>query len=79
MIPGAFDFHRPTSVADAVQLLADLGEDAHLVAGLIPMMKLRMAQPEHLIDLKDVAELTGIAVTANTVTLGAMTTQAAIG
>ncbi|MCE3249504.1 MAG: coxM, partial [Geminicoccaceae bacterium] len=55
MIPRSFDYHRPASVADAVRLLADLGEDARVVAGghsLIPMMKLRMAQPEHLIDLQ---------------------------
>ena len=45
---------------------------------LIPMMKLRMAQPEHLIDLQDLAELKSISVEAGRVTLGAMTTQAAI-
>jgi carbon-monoxide dehydrogenase medium subunit len=81
MIPGSFDYHRPGSVADAVQLLADLGEEARVVAGghsLIPMMKLRMAQPEHLIDLQDVAELKGVRIEAGMVTLGAMTTQAAI-
>ena len=81
MIPGSFDYHRPGSVADAVQLLADLGEEARVVAGghsLIPMMKLRMAQPEHLVDLQDVAELKGISVEGGKVTLGAMATQAAI-
>ena len=81
MIPGSFDYHRPGSVADAARLLADLGEEARVVAGghsLIPMMKLRMAQPEHLIDLQDLAELKGISVTAGTVTLGALTSQAAI-
>ena len=62
MIPGSFDYHRPASIADALQMLADLGEEARVVAGghsLIPMMKLRMAQPEHLIDLQDLAELQG--------------------
>jgi carbon-monoxide dehydrogenase medium subunit len=81
MIPGAFDYHRPKSVADAVELLADLGEEARVVAGghsLIPMMKLRMAQPEHLIDLQDLAELKGIAIESGKVTVGAMTTQAEI-
>jgi aerobic carbon-monoxide dehydrogenase medium subunit len=81
MIPGSFDYHRPGSVADAVQLLADLGEEARVVAGghsLIPMMKLRMAQPEHLVDLQDLAELRGVSVEAGKVTLGALTTQAAI-
>jgi carbon-monoxide dehydrogenase medium subunit len=81
MIPGSFDYHRPGSVADAVRLLADLGEDARVVAGghsLIPMMKLRMAQPEHLVDLQDLAELKEISIEAGKVTLGAMATQAAI-
>ena len=64
MIPGQFEYHRPTSVADAVGLLATLGEEARVVAGghsLIPMMKLRMAQPDHLVDLQDVSELKFIA------------------
>jgi carbon-monoxide dehydrogenase medium subunit len=81
MIPGSFDYHRPDSVAEAVRLLADLGEDARVVAGghsLIPMMKLRMAQPEHLIDLQGLAELQGISVGGGKVTLGAMVTQAAV-
>jgi aerobic carbon-monoxide dehydrogenase medium subunit len=81
MIPGSFDYHRPGSVADALQLLADLGEEARVVAGghsLIPMMKLRMAQPEHLVDLQDLAELKGVSVAAGGVTIGAMTTQAEI-
>ena len=54
MIPPAFDYHAPRSVADAVRLLGDLGADAKLLAGghsLLPMMKLRFAQPRHLIDL----------------------------
>ena len=81
MIPRSFDYHRPASVADAVRLLADLGEDARVVAGghsLIPMMKLRMAQPEHLIDLQGLTELQGIRVEGGRITLGALTTQAAI-
>jgi len=79
MIPGAFDYHRPASVHDACQLLADLGEDARVVAGghsLIPMMKLRMAMPEHLIDLQDIADLKGIRLEGSSVVIGAMTTQA---
>lgn len=60
MIPGAFDYHRPASVGDAARLMFELGEDARLLAGghsLIPMMKLRMAAPTHLVDLQDVVEL----------------------
>ncbi len=79
MIPGAFDYHRPGSVGEAVRLLADLGDDALVLAGghsLIPMMKLRMAIPEHIVDLQDIEELKGISESGGTITIGAMTTQA---
>ena len=79
MIPGSFDYHRPQSVAEAVRLLADLGDEARVVAGghsLIPMMKLRMAVPEHLIDLQAIGELRGITIANGSITIGAMTTQA---
>jgi aerobic carbon-monoxide dehydrogenase medium subunit len=78
MIPGAFSYHRPATVADAVKLLADLGEDARPLAGghsLVPMMKLRLATPAHLIDLHGVASLKGIERDGDKVTIGAMTTQ----
>lgn len=81
MIPGAFDYHRPSSVAEAVGLIASLGEDAMVVAGghsLIPMMKLRMAVPEHLVDLQDVDGLRAIEIDGDQITLGAMVTQAAL-
>ncbi len=79
MIPGAFDYHRPSTVAEAVTLLADAGEDGRVLAGghsLIPMMKLRMATPETLIDLRHIDELRGIDENGGTITIGAMTTQA---
>ncbi len=63
MIPGSFSYHRPANVADAVKLLVDLGEDARPLAGghsLVPMMKLRLATPAHLIDLHGIAALKGI-------------------
>jgi carbon-monoxide dehydrogenase medium subunit len=78
MIPGAFSYHRPATVADAVKLLADLGDDARALAGghsLVPMMKLRLATPSHLIDLHAVAGLKGIRRDGNKVVIGAMTTQ----
>jgi len=81
MIPGAFDYYLPESLPDACKLLADLGDDARVVAGghsLIPMMKLRMALPEHLIDLRAVDELKGITVADGKITIGAMTTQAEV-
>ncbi|MFH0302336.1 xanthine dehydrogenase family protein subunit M [Bradyrhizobium sp. 31Argb] len=78
MIPGPFSYHRPASLADAVKLLADLGDDARPLAGghsLVPMMKLRLATPAHLVDLHDVADLKGIRHYGSTIVIGAMTTQ----
>jgi aerobic carbon-monoxide dehydrogenase medium subunit len=78
MIPGAFAYHRPGSVNEAVALLADLGEDARPLAGghsLIPMMKLRLATPEHLVDLAAIADLKGIRAEATEIVIGAMTSQ----
>jgi len=78
MIPGSFSYYRPATVADAVKLLADLGEEARPLAGghsLVPMMKLRLATPSHLIDLHDIAGLKGIRRDGNKVVIGAMTTQ----
>jgi carbon-monoxide dehydrogenase medium subunit len=78
MIPAGFDYHAPNSVAGAIKLLGDLGPDAKLLAGghsLLPMMKLRFAQPTHLIDLRKVAELRGIAQQGDEIHIGAMTTE----
>jgi len=78
MIPGAFAYHRPTSVKEALSLLAQFGEEGRALAGghsLIPMMKLRLATPEHLIDLAGVAELKGIRADGDDIVIGAMTTQ----
>jgi len=78
MIPGSFSYYRPATVADAVKLLADLGDDARPLAGghsLVPMMKLRLATPSHLIDLHAVAGLKGIRRDGNRIVIGAMTTQ----
>ena len=78
MIPGSFSYHRPASVADAVKLLATLGDEARPLAGghsLVPMMKLRLAAPEHLVDLHGVASLRGISRNGNSIVIGAMTTQ----
>lgn len=81
MIPGSFEYHRPTSVDEAVSLLARFGDDGRLIAGghsLIPMMKLRLAEPAHLIDLRAVDGLRGIAEANGAIRIGAMTTQAEI-
>ena len=63
MIPTAFEYHAPTSVADAASLLAQHGAGAKLLAGghsLIPLMKLRLAQPEVLIDLGKISDMSYI-------------------
>src|SRR5271156_5922534 len=78
MIPGPFSYHRPATVADAVKLLSTLGDDARPLAGshsLVPMMKLRLATPEHLIDLHGIDGLKGIRRDGNKIVIGAMTTQ----
>ena len=78
MIPGPFSYHRPATVADAVKLLSTLGDEARPLAGghsLVPMMKLRLATPDHLVDLHGVAGLKGIRRDGNKIVIGAMTTQ----
>jgi carbon-monoxide dehydrogenase medium subunit len=78
MIPGPFSYHRPATLADAVNLLATLGDEALPLAGghsLVPMMKLRLATPEHLVDLHGIAGLKGIRRDGSKIVIGAMTTQ----
>jgi carbon-monoxide dehydrogenase medium subunit len=78
MIPAPFAYHRPQSLQEAIGLLAEHGENMRVVAGghsLIPMMKLRLARPEHLVDLQDLTELRGIGSEPGTLVIGAMTTQ----
>jgi carbon-monoxide dehydrogenase medium subunit len=78
MIPGPFSYHRPVTVADAARLLSTLGDEARPLAGghsLIPMMKLRLATPEHLVDLHDIEGLRGIRREGDRIAIGAMTTQ----
>jgi aerobic carbon-monoxide dehydrogenase medium subunit len=78
MIPGAFAYHRPTSVKEAVRLLAQFGDDGRALAGghsIIPMMKLRLATPANLIDLAGIADLKGARTDGSDIVIGAMTTQ----
>jgi aerobic carbon-monoxide dehydrogenase medium subunit len=77
VIPGSFEYHRPSTLGEAVALLGRL-DDARLLAGghsLIPMMKLRLAQPSRLIDLGGVKELKGVRADGPEIAIGAMTTQ----
>src|SRR3546814_20078118 len=74
-----FAYHAPTTVEEAVGLLADLGEEARPLAGghsLIPMMKLRLAPLEHLVDLRRIAALKGIREEGAALVIGAKTTPA---
>ncbi len=78
LIPGSFVYHRPGTVQEAVALLADHGEDARPLAGghsLIPLMKLRMAAPEHLVDLRGIGALKTIAEDGDSIVIGAGVTQ----
>lgn len=77
MKPPPFSYHRPTSVAEAVALLATL-EDARVLAGgqsLMPMLNMRLAEPAHLIDLNRIPELAGIEDAGDALHVGAMTRQ----
>ena len=78
MIPAAFGYHRPASLAEATALLARLGEEARPLAGghsLLPIMKLRLAAPTHLVDLGGLGELGGLEIGAERIRLGALLTQ----
>src|SRR5262245_52176720 len=76
-VPAPFEYERATSVDQAIGLLDRLGEEARLVAGghsLLPMMKLRLAIPEYLIDINDLhGELGYVRVSGDEVRIGAMT------
>jgi carbon-monoxide dehydrogenase medium subunit len=79
MIPGAFEYHAPKNLDEAVALLAAHNGDARVLAGghsLLPMMKLRFAEPAHLIDLGRVGELKGVREDGTVIRIGAMTTEA---
>src|SRR4029450_7635103 len=78
MYPAAFDYHAPGTIKEALDLLGKHKDDAKLLAGghsLIPMMKLRLAQPKHLIALRKVPGLSGIKQDGNMLAIGAMTTH----
>lgn len=75
MYPAAFDYHRPSSVEEVVQILSD-NPEAKIIAGghsLLPAMKLRLAAPGALVDLGGISGLTGISVNGGA-SIGAMTT-----
>jgi carbon-monoxide dehydrogenase medium subunit len=80
-VPAPFDYVRATSVANALDLLERHGEEARLIAGghsLLPMMKLRLARPDWLIDINDIGELDHITETDDQLRIGALTRHAGL-
>ncbi|MFN5446981.1 MAG: FAD binding domain-containing protein, partial [bacterium] len=78
MIPPSFDYHCPKTVSEAVALLTKFGDEAKILAGghsLLPMMKLRFAEPANLIDINKIPELRGIKEVGGIISIGAMTTE----
>jgi carbon-monoxide dehydrogenase medium subunit len=75
-VPAPFDYERATSVEGAIASLGRLGSEARIIAGghsLLPMMKLRLATPAHLIDINDLAELAYIREEGDELAIGALT------
>ena len=82
MYAAPFEYHAPTSVAAAVALLEKLGDEAKLISGsqsLVPLMKLRLSTPRHLIDLRKVPGLATIGESSGALVIGAMATHQAVG
>ncbi|HSD32981.1 MAG TPA: xanthine dehydrogenase family protein subunit M [Gemmatimonadales bacterium] len=81
MIPATFDYHAPGSLADAVTLLDKLGDDAKILAGgmsLLPMLKIRLAQVGHLVDIGRIPGLDYIKEEGGTLRIGAATKESAL-
>ena len=81
MYPAQFDYHTPGTVREALDLLGRHKDDAKLLAGghsLLPAMKLRLAQPKHLVDLRKVPGLSGIKEDGGILAIGAMTSHFAV-
>src|SRR5438105_6065090 len=81
MYPAPFEYHVPGTVAEAISLLGSFQDDAKLIAGsqsLVAMMKLRLVQPKHVVDLRKVPGLTGISEADGALVIGALTTHRAI-
>ena len=81
MKPAPFDYHRPQSLAEALALLTELGDEARPLAGgqsLVPMMNMRLARPEHLVDLNDLAEFDFIRDVDGAVEIGALVRHRAV-
>jgi carbon-monoxide dehydrogenase medium subunit len=78
MIPGSFDYVRPSTLDEAVSALREAGDDAKVIAGgqsLLPLLRLRLAFPDVLVDVGSVAELRGVRDEGSSLLVGAMTTH----
>ena len=78
MIPGAFEYHAPSSLGEATALLARLGEDAKILSGgqsLIPLMKLRLAAPRHLVDINGLPGLAYVREEGGALRIGGLTRE----
>jgi carbon-monoxide dehydrogenase medium subunit len=81
MYPASFEYHTPTTLAEAIALLGQYGDEAKVLSGsqsLIPLMKLRLAQPAHVVDLRKVDGLTGVREVQGAIQIGALTTHATL-
>jgi carbon-monoxide dehydrogenase medium subunit len=79
--PPAFDYSRPESVAEAVRLLSELGDDGKVLAGgqsLVPLLSMRLASPHHLVDINRLHELDYVRVSDGTVHIGALARHATV-
>lgn len=77
MKPVDFDLHRPETVAEALELLAEHGDEGRILAGgqsLVPLLNFRLARPEHVIDLSRIGALRSVRRTSNELVIGAMVT-----
>jgi carbon-monoxide dehydrogenase medium subunit len=78
MIPAAFDYVRPSSVAEAVSAIGEAGEDGKILAGgqsLIPVLRLRLAYPSTIVDVGRIDEMRGVRDDGDAIVIGAMTTH----
>jgi len=78
MIPAPFDYHAPGTIEEALNLLKELGDEAKILAGghsLLPMMKLRLATPEHVIDINHIPGLSYIKEDGDLLKIGALTRE----
>jgi CO/xanthine dehydrogenase FAD-binding subunit len=81
MKPSAFEYHRPESLAEAVEVLGQLDDEGRILAGgqsLVPLMNFRLAQPTHVVDINRLADLDYVRVEDGAVRVGALARQSAV-